>query len=102
MDIEIADLVEAYLTTYCYGREKMTTSRIIEQQLGIDGFDLRQCVNLLRRQTVPIASESRGYFYATDARDLDATLHHLRHRLKGINGAIEGLEKAQRKLLGLP
>ena len=98
----ISEVVEAYLTSYCYGREKMTSSRIIEQQLRIDGFDLRQGVNQLRRQGIPIASESKGYFYAANPTELEPTLRHLRHRRAAIDAAIEGLEKAQRKLLGLP
>ena len=97
-----SEMIEAYLASFCYGREGITSSQIIEQQLGIDGIDLRVSINQLRRRGVPIASESKGYFYAASYQDLEPTLRHLRHRRAAIDAAIEGLEKAQRELLELP
>ena len=96
------EIVEAFLHSQCYGRDGITSSPIIERLLGICGLCLRQHINLLRRQCKPIASESKGYFYATEAKDLEPTIQHLCNRRAAIDAAIEGLRKAQERLLGLP
>ena len=47
---------------------------------GIKGNqELRDAVNALRREGVPIASNGSGYFYAATEQEVRATIAHLTH-----------------------
>ena len=59
-----------------------------------DASVLREQVNALRREGVPIASGKEGYFYAETAGDIYATIRSLHKLQAGIERAIVGLEGA--------
>ena len=53
-----------HLERYHSGASNAATSRELECAFGIKGKELRDAVNALRREGVPIASNGSGYFYA--------------------------------------
>lgn len=94
--------VYGYLCAYCIGRKHVTSSQTLEKMLNLSGNELRKQVNALRREGIPIASNSAGYFYAENAADLYATIRSLQKMRRGLDSAIEGLEKALEKFGGSP
>lgn len=61
------DHLKNYLKAVCVGRTHRMTSQELERELGLSGTQLRELVNQLRKDHVPIASDRYGYFYS-DAR----------------------------------
>ena len=55
-------------------RSNAATSRELECAFGIKGKELRDAVNALRREGVPIASNGSGYFYAATEQEVRG--HH--------------------------
>ena len=53
-----------HLKRYHYGAANAVTSRALERTFSVKGKELRDTVNALRRDGVPIASSGEGYFYA--------------------------------------
>lgn len=53
--------------------------------------EIRAIVNLLRNNGVPICSDSNGYYYATNSREIEITMNHLKSRAKEIQKACDGL-----------
>lgn len=92
--------VYGYLCAYCIGRKHVTSSQTLEKMLNLSGNELRKQVNALRRGGIPIASNSEGYFYAENAADIYATIRSLQKMRRGLDAAIEGLEKAMEKFGG--
>lgn len=92
--------VYGYLCAYCVGRKRAASSQALEKLMNISGNELRKQVNALRRETVPIASNGEGYFYAENAADIYATIRSLQKMRRGLDTAIEGLEKAMEKFGG--
>ena len=83
-----------YLDLYHKGEANAVTSRELECAFGIKGKELRDAVNALRREGVPIASNGSGYFYAATEQEVRATIAHLTHRIGGIAAAIRGLTRS--------
>ena len=94
--------VYGYLSVYCIGRKRVTSSQALEKALNISGNKLRKQINALRQEAVPIASNSEGYFYAENAADIYATIRGLQKMRRGLDAAIEGLEQALEKFGGSP
>ena len=94
--------VYGYLCAYCIGRKHVTSSQALEKVLDMSGNELRKQINALRREGIPIASNSAGYFYAENVADLYATIRSLQKMRRGLDSAIEGLEKALEKFGGSP
>lgn len=94
--------VYGYLSAYCIGRKHVTSSQTLEKMLNLSGNELRKQVNALRREGIPIASNSEGYFYAENAAEIYATIRSLHKMRRGLDSAIEGLEKAMEKFGGSP
>ncbi len=94
--------VYGYLCAYCIGRKRVISSQALEKMLNLSGNELRKQVNALRREGIPIASNSAGYFYAENAADIYATIRSLQKMRRGLDAAIEGLEKAMEKFGGAP
>lgn len=92
--------VYGYLCAYCIGRKRVTSSQALEKVLDMSGNELRKQINALRRGGIPIASNSAGYFYAENAADIYATIRSLQKMRRGLDAAIEGLEKAMEKFGG--
>lgn len=83
-----------YLERCHSGASKAATSRELECAFGVKGKELRDAVNTLRREGVPIASNGSGYFYAATEQEIRATIAHLTHRIGGIAAAIRGLTQS--------
>jgi biotin operon repressor len=80
------------------GNENRITSAEISNRLGISGAEVRKQVNSLRCDGNPIASDSHGYYIATDATDLDHTIASFNSRISQMIKAREGLRNAQKKM----
>ena len=83
-----------HLFRFCRGREHTAGSRDLEQTLGTSENELRKQVNRLRRDSVPIASDRNGYFYARTAGEVYTTIQSLKSMRAGLDAAITGLERA--------
>lgn len=94
--------VYGYLSAYCIGRKRAASSQALEKVLDMSGNELRKQINALRREAIPIASNSEGYFYAENAADIYVTIRSLQKMRGGLDAAIEGLEKALEKFGGSP
>lgn len=80
-----------------YGNENRITSAEISQRLGISGVEIRKQINSLRCDGKPIASDSKGYYIATDPIDLEHTIASFNSRIHQMIRAREGLKNAQRQ-----
>ena len=80
-----------YLCAYCIGRKRVTSSQALEKVLDMSGNELRKQINALRRGGIPIAE---------NAADIYATIRSLQKMRRGLDAAIEGLEKAMEKFGG--
>ena len=87
------ETLRVYLKNNCYGKSHLIAGSALEQQLHINGSDLRKRINRLRRKGVPIASRE-GYFYAATSGEVYATIRLLREMTAGLEAAIQGLETA--------
>lgn len=94
--------VYGYLSAYCIGRKRVTSSQALEKMLNLSGNELRKQINALRREGVPIASNSEGYFCAENAAEVYATIRSLQKMRRGLDAAIAGLEQAMEKFGGAP
>lgn len=83
-----------YLYRYHHGAKNAVTSRTLEHALRISGKELRDLVNALRREGIPIASDQSGYFYAKTEAEVRLTIRHMRNRISGISAAITGLRRS--------
>lgn len=83
-----------YLEHYHLGAPNAATSRELECAFSVKGIEVRQIVNSLRRDGVPIASNGGGYFYAATEQEVRGTIAHMKHRIGGIAAAIRGLERS--------
>lgn len=90
------ETVALYLENGFKGRRNVISSRELERVLGISGNELRRRINLLRRDTVPIAADQRGYYFAETAEVYD-TIRGLQKMRSGLDAAISGLERALEK-----
>jgi biotin operon repressor len=81
------------------GNESRITSAEISQRLGISGAEVRKQVNTLRCEGNPIASDSHGYYIATEQTDLDHTIASFNSRIHQMIRAREGLKNAQKKMV---
>ena len=83
-----------HLRQYHHGAENAVISRELECTFRVSGKELRDQVNALRREGVPIASDQNGYFYAKTAAEVRLTIRHMRNRISGISAAIAGLKRS--------
>ena len=80
------------------GNENRITSAEISHRLGISGAEVRKQINQLRCNGTAIASDSYGYYLATDPTDLNHTIASFNSRIHQMIKARSGLEKAQREM----
>ena len=82
---------------------KGETSRITSSEIGrltnLNGAEIRKMVNESRSKFVPIASDSNGYYIATEPEELNHTIAQLNSRIHKMIKAREGLKKAQRNMM---
>ena len=83
-----------YLHRYHHGAENTVTSRMLEHAFHSSGKELRDLVNALRREGIPIASDQSGYFYAKTEAEVRLTIRHMKNRISGISAAISGLRRS--------
>lgn len=83
-----------HLKRYHRGAPRAATSRELERTFSIKGIEVRQLVNRLRREGVPIASDGSGYYYAATEQEVRATIAHMTRRIGGIAAAIHGLNRS--------
>lgn len=83
-----------YLYRYHHGAGNAVTSRALEHAFRISGKELRDIVNALRREGIPIASDQSGYFYAKTETEVRLTIRHMKARISGISAAITGLRRS--------
>ena len=83
-----------HLRRYHHGAENAVISKELERSFGVSGKELRDQVNALRREGVPIASDQNGYFYAKTEAEVRLTIRHMRNRISGISAAITGLRRS--------
>jgi biotin operon repressor len=81
------------------GNESRITSAELSQRLGISGAEVRKQVNTLRCEGNPIASDSHGYYIATEQTDLDHTIASFNSRIHQMIRAREGLKNAQKRMV---
>lgn len=84
----------AFLQNKCRGRKNAMSAERIMAVTRTHRTVLREQVNKLRQEGVPIASGKEGYFYAETAGEVYATIKILRKLQEGIEKAIRGLEAA--------
>ena len=73
-------------------------SHVIEKALGLTGSEVRAIVSLLRIKSYPIASGSKGYWWAVRSCELASTREHIQGRYRRLQAVDEGLERAQNNL----
>ena len=82
---------------------KGETSRITSSEIGrltnLKGEEIRKIVNESRSKFVPIASDGKGYYIATEPEELNHTIAQLNSRIHKMIIAREGLKKAQRNMM---
>lgn len=81
------------------GKENKITSRELGEITHLKGNAIRREVNRLRTAGLPIASDKEGYYIATNAEEITATIRNLQSRRNAMNRAIEGLQEAKYKLV---
>ena len=91
------ETVALYLENGFKGRRNVISSRELERVLGISRNELQRRVNRLRQDTVPIAADQRGYYYAETAAEVYDTIRSLQKMRSGLDAAISGLERALEK-----
>ena len=82
------ETVALYLENGFKGRRNVISSRELERVLGISGNELRRRINLLRQDTVPIAADQRGYYFAETAAEVYDTIRGLQKMRSGLDAAI--------------
>ena len=73
-----------HLRRYHHGEEHAIISRTLEHTFSVSGKELRDLINALRREGIPIASDQSGYFYAKTEAEVRMTIRHMRNRIAGI------------------
>ena len=88
------DYLKNYLKAACKGRAHRKISQELEHTLGLIGTQLRELVNRLRKERIPIASDRYGYFYASTAGEVYETIRFLQRIDAGLQATIRGLEES--------
>lgn len=73
-----------------------TYCRLVHLNFGwhLTDVDVRAMVNHCRRRAYPIASTSKGYFYALARAELTDTILHLDDRASAIHAVVHGLHNS--------
>lgn len=86
--------INAYLKANCFGKKKAVKGARLAQIIHTGEKEIQKAVARLRRKGIPIASGMEGYFYASTAGEVYATIRQLREMEKGLQLSIRGLEDA--------
>lgn len=93
-----------HITSYILNHSKPTervripvTGKQIADAYGCSGIEVRAevraMVNQARRNGDPICANSRGYFIAEDAEDVEAMIASLNNRISAMTAARDGLRR---------
>ena len=88
------ELLLTYLKANCVGRKNIRTRAQIQRSLGLSKDQLTNLVHRMRCKGVPIAGGPRGYYYAQNAAELNATIRWLEKIVQTLLKSISGLMKA--------
>lgn len=91
-----ARVIERALQTH--GVTNPLRSDKLEAATGFKSTEVRALVNALRQDGVPVCSNSKGYYLARTAAELDITIKHMRQRAASITQAAAGLEVARARM----
>lgn len=89
--MDISKGVEEYLREYHNTEDNAILAKDLGTLFNCKGKPLRDIVNLLRSNGVPICSSLYGYWYSELPSDIDRTLSQLEGRVTHISKAINGL-----------
>ena len=68
---------------------------------GLSGREVRAMVHYLREhKQMPIASGSKGYFWAADKTEMQGTVDHMEDRISSTQKALRALERPGLMLIG--
>ena len=81
-----------------YGKENKITSSEISRRTGLSGAEIRKYVHQLRENNEPIASDSKGYWIATEECDIDKTISSLNSRIHEMIVVRESLKNSKRNI----
>jgi hypothetical protein len=74
-------------------------SKPLERSMSLTGPEVRAVITFLRLQEYPIASNGKGYYYATNPTDLRETIDHLEGRAFKISQVAGALKATMKKML---
>ncbi len=83
-----------YMKEYHTGKEKAVSSAYLQSRFCISSRTVRKLVNQLRNDGNPICSGDNGYYYASDRKELLASIGQMTSRIREIAKAKRGLVKA--------
>ena len=88
-----------YLKQNNTGKKNAALSSELEAVFLCKGTKIRKYINELRTRKIPVCSSSFGYYYSENPQDIDETITHLDSRIKKIDLARSGLQKAKALIL---
>ena len=84
---------EEYMKAKHNGRSRAIKSQQLERLFNCNGVRIREKVNELRSEGVPICSCQSGYYYSENVSDIKDTIIRLNSRVKKITIAENGLRR---------
>ena len=90
----IAESLEGFLRTEHCGERMAITAPELQERYRIRSVQLREIVNTMRLNGIPICSGVCGYYYAASAKDVAKTQASMKSRAASIIDAANGMEKA--------
>lgn len=97
---DIAIEIEEYLREHHITEKTAINARDLGTLFNVKGKPLRDIINNLRQEGVPVCSSWFGYWYSTDPEDVEKTIKQLESRVTNINKAIQGLSKSTGGYMG--
>lgn len=91
-----------YLRKYHKGRQKAVHSKELEDRFSIKGRDLRRVISALRQDGIAICSNEKGYYFAENQKEINATVSRLNELVTKISNARTGLLYASVLTDGVP
>ena len=92
--------IHDFLHDYHVGADNAVYSRKLCSVCGVSSPLLRRTINELRVDGTPVCSDSNGYFFAANTREIDITMAHLASRSNEMIKAREGLARAKESFVG--
>ena len=94
----MTDIKNTLLDVIPFGKENKITSSEISRITGLSGVEIRKYVHQLRTDNKPIASDCKGYWIATEEKDIDKTILSLNSRIHEMIIVRESLKNAKRNI----